>query len=272
MRLWMAGLSFLGAFGALLGALGMSELSAADDIADRFEKKVFTGKDGGKLNYRFLAPAAVKDGEKQQKFPLVIFLHGAGERGDDNTAQLVHGVKRLAQDDFLKQYPCYVIAPQCPTDQLWASKPWTDPNPALAAEPSAPTKLLMELMDGMEQDMPIDTQREYVTGLSMGGYGTWEMAQRQPQRFAAIVPICGGADNTNMAGIKDLPIWIFHGDQDGAVPVERSRDAVAALKALGAKPIYTEYPGVGHDSWNPAYADLKLYEWLFAQKNAKPVK
>ncbi len=262
MRLWMAGL-------ALLGVFGMSELPAADDVAERFEKKVFTGKDGSKLNYRLLVPAAVKAGEK---YPLVIFLHGAGERGDDNTAPLIHGVKRFAQDDFLKQYPCYVIAPQCPTGQLWASKPWTDPNPELAAEPSAPTKLLMELMDGMEKDLPIDTQREYVTGLSMGGYGTWEMAQRQPKRFAAIVPICGGADNKNMAGIKDLPIWIFHGDKDGAVPVERSREAVAALKALGAKPIYTEYPGVGHDSWNPAYADLKLYEWLFAQKNAKPEK
>ena len=262
MRLWIAGL-------ALLGVIGVSELSVADDVADRFEKKVFTGKDGGQLNYRFLAPAVVKDGEK---YPLVVFLHGAGERGDDNAAPLVHGVKRFAQDDFLKQYPCYVIAPQCPTGQLWASKHWTDPNPALATEPSAPTKLLMELMDGMEKDLPVDTQREYVTGLSMGGYGTWEMAQRQPKRFAAIAPICGGADNKNMAGIKHLPIWVFHGDQDGAVPVERSREAVAALQSLGAKPIYTEYPGVGHDSWNPAYADLKLYEWMFAQKNAKPEK
>ncbi len=262
MRLWITVL-------AMWGVFGMSLLPAAEDIESRFEKKVFTGKDGGTLNYRFLAPAALKDGEK---YPLVIFLHGAGERGDDNTAQLIHGVKRLAQDDFLKQYPCYVIAPQCPTEKLWSSNHWSEPDPKLKSEPSAPTKLLMELMDSVEGNLPVDAHREYVTGLSMGGYGTWEMAQRQPHRFAAIAPVCGGADCNNMGVIKHLPIWVFHGDKDGAVKVERSREAVAALQAAGAKPIYTEYPGVGHDSWVPAYADLKFYEWLFAQKNEKPEK
>ena len=247
----------------------MSVLPAAEDIESRFEKQVFTGKDGGTLNYRFLAPTALKVGEK---CPLVIFLHGAGERGDDNTAQLIHGVKRLAQDDFLKQYPCYVIAPQCPNEQIWASTHWSQVEAAYKDEPSAPTKLLVELMDSLEASLPVDTHREYVTGLSMGGYGTWDMAHRQPHRFAAIAPVCGGADCKRMESIKHLPIWIFHGDKDGAVKVERSREAVAALKSVGAKPIYTEYPGVGHDSWVPAYADLKFYEWLFAQKNEKPVK
>lgn len=253
---------------AILGVLGMNPLSA-DDIENRFEKKVFTGKDGGTLNYRFLAPVAAKAGEK---YPLVIFLHGAGERGEDNTAQLIHGVKRFAQDDYLKQYPCYVIAPQCPENKIWASTHWSAVEAAFKEEPSAPAKLLMELVDSSEGTLAIDPHSEYLTGLSMGGYGTWDMAQRQPHRFAAIAPICGGADCKRMESIKHLPIWVFHGAKDGAVKVERSREAIAALKAAGANPQYTEYPEVGHDSWVPAYADPKLYEWMFAQKNEKPAK
>ena len=137
MRLWVAAL-------AVLGVLGMSSLPAADDIESRFEKKVFTGKEGGTLGYRFLAPVAPKAGEK---YPLVIFLHGAGERGDDNTVQLVHGVKRFAQDDYLKQYPCYVIAPQCPKELIWASTHWSAVEAAYKEEPSATMKLLLELME-----------------------------------------------------------------------------------------------------------------------------
>jgi predicted peptidase len=253
---------------AICGVLGMSQITAADEIEDRFEKKVFTAKDGGTLNYRYLAPVAPKAGEK---YPLVIFLHGAGERGDDNTIQLIHGVKRFAQDDFLKKYPCYVIAPQCPKDLIWASTKWTE-TAAFKDAPSVPTKKLMELIDTMEATLAVDTHREYVTGLSMGGYGSWDMAMRQPHRFAAIAPVCAGADCSRMESIKHLPIWIFHGDQDQGVKVERAREAVAALKAVGANPIYSEYPGVGHNSWVQAYADLKFYEWLFAQKNEKPMK
>ncbi|RLS58063.1 MAG: phospholipase [Planctomycetota bacterium] len=247
----------------LWGVIAVNSIEAQTSPADRFEKKTFTGKEGGTLGYRFLQPVKVQAG---QKYPLVIFLHGAGERGDDNTAQLVHGVPRFAQDDYLEKYPCFVIAPQCPREKIWASTHWSDPQAALKDEPSPPTKLLMELLDSVEVSLPIDKDREYLTGLSMGGYGTWDMAQRQPQRFAAIVPVCGGADVKQMERIKHLPVWIFHGDQDQAVKVERSREAVAALQAVGAKPIYSEYPGVGHDSWNKAYADEKLYEWLFRQK------
>lgn len=258
-----------GVVSTLLGFIDMAPLTAAEDAESRFEKKEFTDKDGGTLRYRFLAPRNVKAGEK---YPLVVFLHGAGERGSDNTAQLVHGVKRLAQDDFLEKYPCFVIAPQCPEGKIWASTHWSQTTAAYQAEPSAPTKSLMQLIDSLEESLPVDTHREYVTGLSMGGYGTWDMAHRQPHRFAAIAPVCGGADCTRMESIKHLPTWVFHGDQDQAVKVERSREAVAALKEAGSKPIYTEYPGVGHDSWVPAYADLKFYEWLFSQRNETPQK
>lgn len=234
----------------------------ADELADRFEKRVFESE-GAKLGYRFLAPKSIKDG---QKYPLVVFLHGAGERGDDNTAQLIHGVKRFAQDDFLEKYPCFVIAPQCPNEQIWASFSWKEPDAGMKSDPSKPMGLLIKTIDNLEKALPIDSHRIYVTGLSMGGYGTWELAIRQPKRFAAIAPVCGGTDLKKLEAIKDVPTWIFHGAKDGAVKVERSREAVETLKKAGGKPIYTEYPEVGHDSWNNAYADLKFYEWLFAQK------
>lgn len=254
---------------AVVGVLVCGQFIAADEIEDRFEKKVFTTKDGGKMNYRLLTPVAPQAGEK---YPLVLFLHGGGERGDDNTAQLLHGVKRFAQDDFLKQYPCFVVAPQCPKELIWASRKFSE-EAAYQDEPSVPTKMLMELLDSLETTLPIDTHREYVTGLSMGGFGSWDMAMRQPHRFAAIAPVCpAGSDYSRMGTIQHLPVWVFHGDADTDVKVERTLKAVAALKAAGGHPLYTEYPGVGHNCWNQAYADLKFYEWLFAQRNENPKK
>lgn len=254
---------------AVIGVLVCGQFIAADEIEDRFEKKVFTTKDGGKMNYRLLTPVAPQAGEK---YPLVLFLHGGGERGDDNTAQLLHGVKRFAQDDFLKQYPCFVVAPQCPKELIWASRKFSE-EAAYQDEPSVPTKMLMELLDSLEATLAIDTHREYVTGLSMGGFGSWDMAMRQPHRFAAIAPVCpAGSDYSRMGTIQHLPVWVFHGDADTDVKVERTLKAVAALKAAGGHPLYTEYPGVGHNCWNQAYADLKFYEWLFSQRNENPMK
>jgi predicted peptidase len=118
----------------------------------------------------------------------------------------------------------------------------------------------------MRKDYSIDGRRIYITGLSMGGYGTWDLMARKPELFAAAVPICGGGDEATAEKIKNIPVWVFHGAKDGAVKVERSRRMVEALKKAGGKPIYTEYPEVGHDSWNPAYKDAKMFAWLFAQK------
>ena len=115
------------------------------------------------------------------------------------------------------------------------------------------------------QDEPVDPDRVFLTGLSMGGYGTWDLAARMPDRFAAILPICGGGDIATATRIARLPIWCFHGDADDAVPVERSRQMIAAVKAAGGKPRYSELPGVGHDSWTPAYRDPAVLEWLFDQ-------
>jgi predicted peptidase len=127
-------------------------------------------------------------------------------------------------------------------------------------------KLLLGLIDSLEKTLPIDKSRIYVTGLSMGGYGTWDLISRRPERFAAAVPVCGGGDEGQAANAAKVPVWAFHGGKDGVVIPERSRNMVEALKTAGATPKYTEYPEVGHDSWNKAYADPEMMKWLFSQK------
>ena len=129
--------------------------------------------------------------------------------------------------------------------------------------------VIAALEDTLKRE-PIDPARIYLTGLSMGGYGSWDLAARMPDRFAAVIPICGGGDGATAAKIKDLPIWCFHGDADTAVRVERSRTMIEALRAAGGAPKYSELAGVGHDSWTPAYRDPDVLAWLFAQK--KPTK
>jgi predicted peptidase len=132
-------------------------------------------------------------------------------------------------------------------------------------KPSSPAQLALDVIAEMQKEHPIDGDRLYVMGLSMGGYGTWDLIQRYPDLFAAAVPICGGGDESSADRIK-APVWAFHGDQDQAVPVARSRNMIDALKKAGRQPKYTEYPGVGHDSWRNAFADKELLTWLFAQK------
>ena len=125
---------------------------------------------------------------------------------------------------------------------------------------------LARRLDQLIAKKPIDTRRIYLTGLSMGGYGTWDLIARQPERFAAAIPICGGGDPATAERIKHIPLWVFHGDADSAVKVSRSRDMVAALKQAGGEPKYTEYEGVGHDSWTRTYKSPEIYEWLFSQR------
>lgn len=246
--------------------LGLTSAAGAADLKDLLEKRTFEDDKGGKLLYRLMKPEKI-DAEK--KYPLVIFLHGAGERGDDNTKQLVHGIKEFAKDENRKKYPCFLIAPQCPSNQSWASIRRTNNSPELAAEASAPLRLTLGLIDSLLKESPIDPDRIYITGLSMGGYGTWDALARRPDFFAAAAPVCGGGDVKIAEKIKNVPIWVFHGDKDTAVPVARSREMVEALRKAGGEPGYTEYPGVAHDSWNPAYADAQLHKWLFAQKRKK---
>lgn len=251
-------------FWALLSGLLIGTGAArGDDFRDLLEKRSYSDAKGNKLLYRMLAPEKTGDA----KVPLVIFLHGAGERGNDNNAQLVHGVKEFVKNR--EKYPCYLIAPQCPRNQFWANVNWSSKAHDLANTPAEPMRLTLELVDSLMKELPIDPDRVYITGLSMGGYGTWDALARRPDFFAAAVPVCGGADTKTAEKIKHVPVWVFHGDEDRAVPVSRSRDIVEALKKAGGQPKYSEYKGVGHNSWDKAYADQEMFAWLFAQKRGK---
>jgi predicted peptidase len=175
-------------------------------------------------------------------------------------------MNEFASDAVMEKYPAFVVAPQCGDGEQWVNVPWTDDQHTMPAKPSPYMKLTLEMVDNLIQALPVDTSRIYITGLSMGGFGTWDAVQRRPDFFAAAVPICGGGDTAEAKKIAHVPIWAFHGDEDGVVKPKRSRDMVAALKAAGGKPRYTEFITTGHDSWVQTYRNPEMYEWLFSQK------
>ena len=242
-----------------------SAASAADN-RDRFEARVYECASGDSLPYRLLKP---KDYAPEKEYPLVLFFHGAGERGDDNRRQLIHGMNEFASDEMMEKRPCFVAAPQCPSDIQWVDTPWMLDAHTMPDEPTTPMRRALELSSALEKEFSIDARRIYVTGLSMGGFGTWDAIQRHPHRFAAAVPVCGGADVAKAKDIAHIPVWVFHGDRDGVVKTKRSHDIVAALKKAGGSPRYTEYPNTGHNAWKATYGNSEMYEWLFSQRKAK---
>lgn len=187
--------------------------------------------------------------ESQTCWPLVLFLHGAGERGDDLERVKKHGPPKLIAQG--KQFPFIVLSPQCPGDRWWD------------------IEMLIGLLDTIERDYKVDRDRIYVTGLSMGGFGTWALACAQPDRFAAIAPICGGGEPKDVGRIRHLPTWVFHGDADTVVAFARSQEMVDSLKAAGSSVKFTVYPGVGHDSWTETYDSPALYEWFLSHRRGE---
>ncbi|MEO1253980.1 MAG: prolyl oligopeptidase family serine peptidase [Bacteroidota bacterium] len=206
------------------------------------------------LKYRLLYPYVISG----KKLPLVVFLHGSGERGDDNDAQLKWGVMQFATDEAMKNFPAFVVAPQCPKKDSWYN--------GKGKSSSKPLQMVRALIDEMIKNHPVDINRIYITGLSMGGYGTFDALARYPDLFAAAVPVCGGGDPKTAKNFKDVPVWIFTGAEDSAVPAERSLEMLNALMEAGAKPGYTQLPETGHFSWLAAYTDQMMMQWLFRQR------
>lgn len=182
---------------------------------------------------------------KNQNYPLMIFLHGSGERGTDISKVKIHGPPKKIEAGY--SFPAIVVSPQCPNDVWWD------------------TERLEELLQYILASNRVDKSRIYLTGLSMGGYGTWAWAIEHPEHFAAIVPICGGGDTKHISNIKDVPNWVFHGAQDNVVPLQKSQEMVDALIAIGGKPNFTIYPEANHDSWTITYDNPKLWEWMYEQ-------
>lgn len=242
--------------------------TVVEDPEKLFEPREFVGAHGETLRYRLLKPSPYN---ADREYPLVIFLHGAGERGSDNKGQLKHGMAEFCKTKWREKYPCYVLAPQCPEGEKWVDVDWSAPSSDLPAKASKSMELLFELADTMVEDSAVNDNRIYITGLSMGGYGTWDAIARRPSFFAAAIPICGGGDPKTAPRFARLPLWCFHGDQDRAVPVKRSREMIEALQEAGGSPKYTEYAGVGHDSWTQTYANAEVLEWLFTQIRRTPV-
>ena len=237
----------------------------------RFANETFKSTSGGELKYRKLSPRTAGSGEP---LPLVVFLHGLGECGDDNLSQLKHGLTYLASREGMQEYPATIIAPQCPEGQRWTTTLAERPGPGkLELNPSEVMRLTMELIDTIQLTDNIDPNRVYITGLSMGGFGTFDLIARRPNLFAAAVPMCGGGDISSevVNRIKDVPLWIIHGDQDPVVDVKYSREMVEALKEAGGSPRYSELAGFKHNIWDAAYADTELYKWMFNQSKAGPL-
>lgn len=247
-RILLVGLFY---FGSTIALFAQSSL---------FSHEQYIGEDGDTLNYRQLT----SDYDAVSKYPLVIFLHGSGERGNDNEAQLKWGVNNFTSDRIMRAHRPIVIAPQCPNNERWAN--FSAEDISLEATPSKTMKLLMELINKSIATLPIDTNRIYITGLSMGGFGTFDAIARYPDLFAAAVPVCGGGDNSRAAKFAKIPIWIFHGALDEAVHPHFAQSMYKALIAAGAHPGFTMYPEAGHFSWIAAYSDPNMMDWLFRQR------
>jgi predicted peptidase len=196
----------------------------------------------------YLPPEYNTDTEK--RWPMLMFLHGMGERGDDLEKVKAHGPAKYIHRG--QHYPFIVVTPQCSDDAWWDAD------------------VLAALLDALAESVRVDPERVYLTGLSMGGFGTWHLAARQPERFAAIAPICGGGKVADAPRLTHLPIWAFHGEQDRVVPPQKSKEMVEAVNQAGGHAKLTLYPHAGHDSWTETYENPELYRWLLSHRRGTP--
>ncbi len=292
-----AGLQRAGFNGGWLTAFGRDVSSAEKPVKPNpevpyspkwcFERKVFRQDEKTALPYRLLRPVnglpstavegvrrdaegrLVDDRGRPVRVPLVVFLHGAGERGYDNDRQLINGVLAFVEEEQWMRHPCYVLAPQCPPDARWSGADirtavtWSD-------TPTTPMRMLIALIEQLLRQHPdIDPERIYLTGLSMGGAGVFDLLMRRPEWFAAAIPLCGGGAPQQAHRIRSVALWVFHGRLDEVVPSYRSRRIVEALRRQGQQVRYTEYEGLAHAIWYPTYYNPEVMHWLFTQRKKK---
>ncbi len=237
-------------------------LEEGENPLEGFQPFTYTTAAGKTLPYRLYVPAGY---DSARSYPLVLFLHGGGSRGDNNRAQITRGslagTHIWTRPANQAEFPCFVLAPQCPREEMWG-----DPS----TEELAPNlSIVLEIIGHLQTRYNLDRSRYYITGQSMGAIGTFAMITQRPGIFAAAVPVCGFANLGALRAMEDLPIWVFHGAADSVVTVSTSRSAVWVLKRSGKSPRYTEYEDVGHPSWNYAYREPELLPWLFSQRRGK---
>lgn len=242
---------------AILATIFISSVLAEDMATKNQEKKVFKGRSVKALQMEYLLflPQSYSD-DKDKRWPLMLFLHGAGERGTNIAKVTVHGPPKIVKEKA--DFPFILVSPQCPSGQIWSDE------------------ALLGLVDELVKKHRVDETRVYLTGLSMGGYGTWSLGIKYPDRFAAIAPICGGGDTLpillpapgKQAALKQLPVWVFHGAKDSIVPLNESERMVNALKRAGNENVkFTIYPEADHDSWTETYLNQELYDWMLQHKS-----
>jgi predicted peptidase len=231
------------------GDVGVLFSADPGEYRDRLSFEAFENQNGDSMPYRLFVP---KDYDANQSYPVILYLHGYGENGTNNRGQFRHpDALRFVADDVQKKHPCFFVAPQNPKG-LW---------------PGKSCRVAMDLLDALDEKYSFDPNRRYVTGLSSGGMGTFDCLTRRPEYFAAAIPICGRGDTTKAESIADVAVWGFCGDKDSFRIGMRAMNEAA--KKGGAMWKYTEYKGVGHNSWRRAYATDELPEWLFSQKRKK---
>ena len=249
----------------ILATISSYATSAQDKAL--FTKQIFIQK-GDTFPYRILLP---HNYDPKIKFPLVIFLHGSGERGNDNEKQLTHGAELFLRDSIRKKYPAIVVFPQCSENSYWSNVNIAVDKVSAErtfqfitnSEPTVAMNLLINLIDDLKRKYSIQKKRIYISGLSMGGMGTFELVRRKPNLFAAAMPICGGANITTAKDLLKTKWWIFHGEKDDVVNPQFSKDMAAAILNEGGSAKLTIYPNANHNSWDSAFAEKNFMQWMF---------
>jgi predicted peptidase len=242
-------------------ALLPSARRAVAQSSSVFLERTYQNPRGDSMPYRLFVP---RNYDKRGAYPLVLWLHGGRGPRSDRDKPISEG-NRIGSHVWTTTgnqsgNACFVLAPQCPPNEVWAD--------VETARPTKNLRVAYELLQDVQQNYRVDAQRLYVVGQSMGGFGTWSLIAEHPRVFAAAVPVCGGGDAAQAAKLTDIPIWAFHGEKDEAVGVERSRKMIAAIRQAGGSPKYTEYKGMGHVIWDKVFSEAALLSWIFAQNRS----